>query len=329
MQINQKKLKSIISGFKAKNILVVGDLVLDHHIFGKVDRISPEAPVPVVWANKENFVCGGAANVGLNVKALGARVSLCGVVGKDGFGKDLFSLIGKQGIDTKLIVKDNQRPTTLKTRIIAHHQQVVRVDWESVEFLPANVNKKLLSKIQKNIDDFDAIIIEDYGKGVINPELVAELVALCHKKKKIVTVDPKEDHFDYYKGVTALTPNLKEAQVAAGAKIRSKSEITALGQEIIKQLHPKALLVTLGEDGMMLFNDGQYHFIPTAALEVFDVTGAGDTVISAFTLALSCKASFQEAAMIANLAAGIVVGKLGAATTNKKELFEVINGSQL
>jgi len=329
MQINQKELKNIISRFKAKNVLVVGDLVLDHHIFGKVERISPEAPVPVVWANRESFVCGGAANVGLNIKALGARVSLCGVVGKDDFGRNLFSHIDSQGIDTRLIVKDNQRPTTLKTRIIAHHQQIVRVDWESVEFLPANVNKMLLSKIRKNIDDFDAVIIEDYGKGVVNPELVAELVNLCHKKKKIVTVDPKEDHFDYYKGVTALTPNLKEAQVAAGLKIRSKSEIVALGQELMRQLRPQALLITLGEDGMMLFSDGQYRLIPTAALEVFDVTGAGDTVISAFTLALSCKANFQEAAMIANIAAGIVVGKLGAATTNKKELFGVINGSQL
>ena len=327
MQINQKKLKSIISRFKNKNILVVGDLVLDHHIFGKVDRISPEAPVPVVWANKESFVCGGAANVGLNISALGARVSMCGVLGKDEFGKNLFSLIGKQGIDTKLIVKDTQRPTTLKTRIMAHHQQIVRVDWESVEFLPVNVNKMLLSRIRKNIDDFDAVIIEDYGKGVINPELVAELVALCHEKKKIVTVDPKEDHFDYYKGVTALTPNLKEAQAAAGISIRSKSQITAVGEEIIRQLHPQALLVTLGEDGMMLFCDGQYHFIPTAALEVFDVTGAGDTVISAFTLGLSCGANFQEAAIIANLAAGVVVGKLGAATTNKNELFKVINGN--
>ncbi len=327
MRLNQKKLKSIISRFRSKNILVVGDLVLDHHIFGTVDRISPEAPVPVVWANKENFVCGGAANVGLNINALGAKTSLCGVLGRDHFGKNLFSLIGKRGINTGLIVKDTKRPTTLKTRIMAHHQQVVRVDWESVEFLPASTNKILLSKIKKNINKFDAVIIEDYGKGVVNPNLVDELVDLCHRKKKIITVDPKEDHFDYYKGVSALTPNLKEAQAAVNMKIRSKAEIAVLGKTIMQRLNPEALLLTLGEDGMMLFYNGQYQLIPTAALEVFDVTGAGDTVISAFTLALCCGGSYQEAAIIANIAAGIVVGKLGAATTNKKELFGAINGN--
>ena len=325
MQIQKKKLKNIISRFKNKNILVVGDLILDHHIFGKVDRISPEAPVPVVWANKESFVCGGAANVGLNLHALGAKVSLCGVLGQDHFGKTLFSSIGKDGISTDLIIKDKKRPTTLKTRIIANHQQVVRVDWESLEFLSANTNKLILNKIKKNIDKFDAVIIEDYGKGVASPLLVSEIINLCGKKKKIITVDPKEEHFDYYKNVTALTPNLKEAAIAANTKIRSKSDVPSLGKKIIKDLNPKALLITLGEDGMMLFCNGKSHHIPTKASEVFDVTGAGDTVISAFTLALSAKSSFQEAALIANLAAGIVVGKLGAATTNKRELFEIIS----
>ncbi len=325
MKIEKKRLKSIISRFKDKNILVVGDLVLDHHIFGAVERISPEAPVPVVWANRESFLCGGAANVGLNLVALGARVSLCGVIGRDHFGKTLFSLIQKGGIDTRLIVKDDQRPTTLKTRILASHQQVVRVDWESVEFLSLKINKLILDKIKKNMNGFDAVIIEDYGKGVINPSLVEELVNLCKKTDKIITVDPKEENFDYYENVTALTPNLKEAQAAANMKIRSKDEIPLLGRMIMEKLKPKMLLITLGEDGMMLFFDNRYHHIPTAALEVFDVTGAGDTVISAFTLALSCGAKYDEAATIANLAAGIVVAKVGAATASKKELFKSID----
>ncbi len=325
MKIEKKRLKSIISRFKGKNILVVGDLVLDHHIFGAVERISPEAPVPVVWANRESFLCGGAANVGLNLVALGARVSLCGVIGRDHFGKTLFSLIQKGGIDTRLIVKDDQRPTTLKTRILASHQQVVRVDWESVEFLSLKINKLILDKIKKNMNGFDAVIIEDYGKGVINPSLVEELVNLCKKTDKIITVDPKEENFDYYENVTALTPNLKEAQAAANMKIRSKDEIPLLGRMIMEKLKPKMLLITLGEDGMMLFFDNRYHHIPTAALEVFDVTGAGDTVISAFTLALSCGAKYDEAATIANLAAGIVVAKVGAATASKKELFRSID----
>ena len=326
MNINEKKLKRVISDFAKKRILVVGDLILDHHIVGTVDRISPEAPVPVVWANKENFICGGAANVGLNLRSLGAKVSLCGIIGRNYFGNMLYSLIEKSGIDSKLIVKDGKRPTTLKTRIIGNHQQMVRVDWESVDALSLKINKTVLNRIKTNIDDFDAIIIEDYGKGVINSVLVEELVNICRKKKKIVTVDPKEEHFDYYKDVTALTPNLKEAQVAANMKIRSKNEIPVLGKVIMDRLKPKVLLLTLGEDGMMIFFDKKCHHIPTAALEVFDVTGAGDTVISAFTLSLSCGAQYQEAAMIANLSAGLVVGKLGAATTNKKELFRTIDG---
>ncbi len=238
--------------------MVVGDLVLDHYIFGKVDRVSPEAPVPVVWANRENFVCGGAANVGLNLVSLGARVSLCGCLGHDHFGNVLSSLIKKGGIGSELIVADKNRPTTLKTRIIAQHQQIVRLDWESVEFLSCDTSKKIFKKISQNIDKFDAVIIEDYGKGVINPNLVGDLVELCTRKKKIVTVDPKEEHIDYYANVTSLTPNLKEAQSAANMKIRSKEEIPLLGKAIIERLNPKSLLVTLGEDGMMLFAYGTH-----------------------------------------------------------------------
>jgi len=325
MKMQKKKLKTIISKFKDKNILVVGDLILDHYIFGKVERISPEAPVPVVWANKEDFMCGGAANVGVNLVALGAKASLCGVLGVDHFGGVLTSLIKKGGIDSSLIVKDKQRPTTLKTRIMAHHQQVVRVDWESLEFLNLNLNRVIFDKVKKNINKFDAIIIEDYGKGVINPALVGELVGLSKNKQKIITVDPKEEHLDYYENVTALTPNLKEAEVAAGMKVRSKDDLSLLGDIVKEKLRPQALLVTLGEDGMMLFGPDKTHHIPTAALEVFDVSGAGDTVIATFTLALSCGASFLEAAHIANFAAGIVVGKLGAASATKKELLQRIN----
>ncbi|UCD15164.1 MAG: D-glycero-beta-D-manno-heptose-7-phosphate kinase [Candidatus Omnitrophota bacterium] len=329
MKVDKKRLKSIISRFKNKRILVVGDLILDHYIFGKVDKISPEGPVPVVWAREENFVCGGAANVGLNLCALGAGVSLCGVLGRDHFGSVVFSLIKKKGIDTGLIVREKNRPTTLKTRIIAHNQQVVRVDWESIEFLSLETNKLILNKVRKHIDNFDAIIIEDYGKGVINPALVGELVNLCKQKKKIVTVDPKEEHFDYYENVTVLTPNLKEAQVAANMKVKSKEELFLLGKIIMGKLKPQALLVTLGEEGMMLFYDGGRHHIPTATLEVFDVTGAGDTVIATYTNALSCGASYLEAAIISNFAAGVVVGKLGAAAITKKELFKKIDESKL
>jgi D-glycero-beta-D-manno-heptose-7-phosphate kinase len=327
MNNKKKRLKTIISRFSGKRILVIGDLILDHHVFGSVDRISPEAPVPVVWANRESFACGGAANVGLNLRSLGAQVSLCAVCGKDHFGKQLLGYVKQAGIETGLIVSDALRPTTLKTRIMAHHQQVVRVDWESQEQISSATNALILNKIKKNIAGFDAVIIEDYGKGVINPGLVEAVVGLCKREKKIITVDPKEDHFDYYENVTALTPNLKEAQAAVNMKVKSKGEISLLGDMIMQKLNPQMLLLTLGEDGMMLFSDNSSYHIPTAALEVFDVTGAGDTVISAFTLALASGAQAPEAAVIANYAAGIVVGKLGAATVVKKELYSIINES--
>ncbi|MEI8350496.1 MAG: D-glycero-beta-D-manno-heptose-7-phosphate kinase [Candidatus Omnitrophota bacterium] len=325
MKINTQRLRQIVTRFKKKNILVVGDLILDHYIFGKVDRISPEAPVPVVWANQENFVCGGSANVGLNLVSLGAKAALAGVIGKDHFGKVLFSLIQKGRIATDLVTVECTRPTTLKTRILAQHQQMLRLDWESVQALSPSTNALLLKRIKKYLHGFDAIIIEDYGKGVINPHLVGAVVEACKKNNKVVTVDPKEEHFDYYKHVTSLTPNLKEAQNAANIKIKSKGEIPALGKMIMDKLQPKSLLITLGEDGMILFADNHHYHIPTMALEVYDVTGAGDTVIAVFTLALACGATHYEAALIANFAAGIVVEKLGAATTTAEELLRRIN----
>lgn len=318
--MQNKILERLISKFTKKKILVVGDLILDHYIYGGVDRVSPEAPVPVVWANRERFVCGGAANVGLNLVSLGADVTLCGVLGQDRFGKVLLSHIKEAGINTQMIIPDKSRPTTLKTRILAHHQQVVRVDWESLEFLSHHTNQKILRKIKSMFNGFDAVIIEDYGKGVINPLLVEELVNLCKQHDKIITVDPKEEHFDYYQNVTSMTPNLKEAEVAAKIKIHTKKDIPLIGKNILDRLQLKSLLITLGEDGMMLFANGAFHHIPTQAYEVFDVTGAGDTVIAVFTLALTTGASYLQAATIANFAAGIVVGKLGAAKVTKQEL---------
>jgi len=325
MKISAQKLKKIVAKFSRKKILVVGDLILDHYIIGRVDRISPEAPVPVVWAGKEEFVCGGAANVGLNLAALKAKASLCGVVGRDHFGRTLLERVKGGNIAADMIVGDKGRPTTLKTRIVGNRQQVVRVDWESIEPLSLKVNRKLLDILVRNITGFDAVIIEDYGKGIINPALVGDLVALCKKHNKIITVDPKEEHIDYYAGVTCLTPNLKEAQTAANFKIRTRAELPLLGELFINRLKPKGLLITMGEDGMMLFDGKNKHHIPTAALEVFDVSGAGDTVIAVFTLALACGASFYEAAYLSNLAAGIVVGKLGAAAAGTRELLDKIN----
>jgi len=336
-----KNLRKIIGKFNKARILVVGDLILDQYIWGDVDRISPEAPVPVVCANRRNYVPGGAANVANNISALGAKVSLCGVLGDSRDpATEKFQLEAKKlGIDTKSVFFEAGRKTTLKTRIIAGHQQVVRVDWEDVHNISPNIKMKLLTYLSDNIKKFDAIIIEDYGKGLLDRELTAQIIKNAKWSKKIVTVDPKENNFDCYKHATCITPNRKEAQNAIRyLKMKDRgdrfkiyketllmgSDIEKAGEAILEYLQLESLLITLGESGMWLFEKGKNKCIPTVAQKVFDVSGAGDTVISAFTLALCVGASKLEAAHIANFAAGIVVGKLGTAVTNTQELLERI-----
>ena len=335
-----KNLRRIINNFNKANILVLGDLILDEYIWGNVERISPEAPVPVVWANKRTCAPGGAANVANNIRSLDAKATLVGVVGKDRNKEILFSELKKTRINPEGIFIEPDRHTTVKTRIIAGHQQVVRVDWEHTHALSRPLNQRLIKFIKKNIDDFDAIIIEDYGKGVINMQLLEEIISLAHSYKKIITVDPKEEHFQYYRQVTSITPNRRELENAIrNLKIKDTTnrfklnndilftdkDIDLAGQQILKYLELDSLLVTLGEQGMKLFeNNGRLTHIPTVVQEVFDVSGAGDTVIGAFTLGLCSGATKLEAAHIANFAAGIVVGKLGTAVTTRKELLERI-----
>jgi len=332
------KLKNIISRFNKANILVVGDLILDEYIWGDADRISPEAPVPVVWANKRTYVPGGAANVANNIRSLDANVCLLGVTGRDKNREVLFTELKKRNIAAAGIFAEPSRHTTLKTRIIAGQQQIVRLDWEHTGPLPQKLNCKIMKFIEARIDSFDAIIIEDYGKGVVNMHLLEELILLSRRHKKIITVDPKEEHFQYYRGVTSITPNRRELENAIrNLKIKdttnkfkvnydrlfTEQDIDLAARQVLEYLDLDSILVTLGEHGMQLFErSGRVTHIPTVAQEVFDVSGAGDTVISVFTLALSCGASKLEAAHIANFAAGIVVGKVGTAITTRKELGE-------
>ncbi len=325
--LNKNKLLQIISKLHKPRILVVGDIILDHYIWGKAERLSPEAPVPVVWANRENFLLGGASNVAWNLSKLGVKTHLSGIIGTDFYGKLLAGILAKEKIDKNCTITSKQRPTTLKARVIAQHQQVVRIDWESNEEISINTNQRLLKSIKKSIDEFDAVILEDYGKGVINPDLLDTVIPLCKDKNKIITVDPKESHFDLYKDVTALTPNLKEASSAANnMKIKTQDEINLLGKVLLSDLSPQALLLTLGEDGMRLFQkEGSIFHLPTFALEVFDVSGAGDTVIAVFTAALSAGASFLEASFLANMAASIVVEKIGVYAVTKNELKERVD----
>ncbi len=318
---NLERLKEIISKFNAAKVLVAGDLILDEFIWGNVSRISPEAPVPVVWVNSENFMPGGASNVANNIRSLGGEVYLCGVVGDDSRGEVLQALLRKKGVHCEGIFADKQRPTTQKTRVIAHHQQVVRIDREELGPVPDQVMKSMVGFVKERIKNVDALIIEDYGKGVIVPTLVREIVKLAKKNKKIITVDPKETHFSYYRGVTTLTPNHHEAATMVGFKVKDDASLEKAGRKLLQKLKCRIALITLGENGMAIFEEGKKMVkIPTVAQEVFDVSGAGDTVISAYTLALAGGASAIEAAHISNCAAGIVVGKVGVAVTTADEL---------
>lgn len=332
-----KSLKEIINNFHKVKVLVVGDLILDEYLWGTVDRISPEAPVPVVWANKRTYVPGGAANVASNIASLGGKVCLAGVSGGDKNKEILLAELKKRKMSAAGIFSQRDRHTTLKTRIIAGHQQIVRVDWEHRESLPKALNNKILKFVQENIQEYDAIIIEDYGKGVINLHLLNELISLALRHKKIITIDPKEEHFQYYRRVTSITPNRKELENAVrNLKLKDETnsfkvntdrlftdkDIDLAGSEVLKYLGLESLLVTLGERGMCLFEKGgRISRIPTVAQEVFDVSGAGDTAIATFTMGLCCQASKLEAAHIANFAAGIVVGKIGTATITREELL--------
>jgi D-beta-D-heptose 7-phosphate kinase/D-beta-D-heptose 1-phosphate adenosyltransferase len=333
-----KNLKSIINKFNQVKILVIGDLILDQYIWGTVERISPEAPVPVVWANKRTYVPGGAANVAYNIRALDGNVSLLGVIGRDLHARILLSELKKRKMNTRGIFQDTKRCTTLKTRVIAGHQQVVRVDWEYTDSVSKILNQKIVKFTQDNLKNFDAVIIEDYGKGLINVGILEKIIDLAKRYKKIITVDPKEEHFQYYRGVTSITPNRKELENAVrnlklkdtanrfkinSDRLFTDEDIDSAGKEIMSYLGLDSLLVTLGECGMRLFESKDHiTHIPTVAQEVFDVSGAGDTVIATYTLALACGAKKIEAAHLANFAAGIVVGKLGTAVTNRKELIE-------
>lgn len=335
-----KNLKNIVGKFNQAKILVVGDLILDEYIWGSVERISPEAPVPVLWANKRTFAPGGTANVANNIGSFGADVTLLGVTGDDANAKILFNELKKRKINPQGIFIEKNRHTTVKTRILAGHQQVVRVDWEHTHDLSKESNAKILKYIEKNIKSFDAVIIEDYGKGVINVALLKELILLARKSKKIITVDPKEENFQYYHAVTSITPNRKELENAIRNlkiqdttnrfkintdKLFTDKEVDLAAREILEYLNLDSILITLGEQGMKLLEKGgRLTHIPTVAQEVFDVSGAGDTVISTFTLALCAGSTKLEAAHLANFAAGLVVGKLGTAVTNAKELLERI-----
>jgi rfaE bifunctional protein kinase chain/domain len=318
--------KQIISDFKKKKILIIGDLILDHYVWGTVDRISPEAPIPVVKVTKDDYYkLGGAGNVASNIVALGAKSSVLGVIGNDARGKILKSRLKEEKINTAGVFRTDRR-TTVKTRVIAHKQQVVRVDREDNSPLDDLCTDKIKTYLESNIKNFDAIIISDYKKGVITKKLIRDINNLAKRNKTIVAVDPKVGHVDYYHKVTLITPNKKEAASMSHIDINDEKTLNRAGNYLLKKLDCKAVLVTRGDEGMTLFEkDRKAQNIETVARDAYDVTGAGDTVISVFTLSHISGAPLYEAAKIANHAAGIVVGVVGTATATPEKILRSLN----
>ena len=318
-------LEKILSRFSKVNILVVGDIMMDRFIWGKVSRISPEAPVPVVAVEKETFLLGGAANVVNNIHALGGNVTLCGVVGDDEMGQKIIKKLTETKIGLQGIFVEQGRQTSTKTRIIAHHQQLVRIDRETTDHPRAPTSRNLSEFLKKNIEGFDGIILSDYGKGLLTKELIRTTIRKARETKKLIMVDPKLKNFFYYKGATVVTPNAAEASAASSILINDLSSLKSAGRMLLKKLGCDVLVITRGEEGMAIFEPRQEPFlVPTVVKEVYDVTGAGDTVIGTMALALGAGARVIEAAKLANYAAGIAVGKIGTATVSQEELIKAI-----
>jgi rfaE bifunctional protein kinase chain/domain len=326
--MNTRRLKDILARARRKRILVIGDLMLDEFVWGKVGRISPEAPVPVVEVTGESFYPGGAANVARNLREFTGHVAVVGMFGSDRGGRQLRDLLTQQKIETRSAVEDPAFPTIVKTRIVARNQQVVRVDREQLRSPSPAQLSRIVRQVRRRLATTDAVIFEDYGKGFLTSELVRQISESALEAGKIVTADPNPHHAVDWKGLTAVKPNRNEAFLAAGLSATDPSEtpgddksLLKAGQILLNKWQAENLLITLGEQGMMLFErDQKPHHIPTKARQVFDVSGAGDTAIALFTLALCCNATAAEAADIANHASAVVVGKLGTATLTPGEL---------
>ncbi|MGB2697213.1 MAG: D-glycero-beta-D-manno-heptose-7-phosphate kinase [Candidatus Zixiibacteriota bacterium] len=320
-KISKQSFERIFSSLGSHKILILGDVMLDEYLWGSVSRISPEAPVPVVEILKETVKLGGAANVALNVQALGDQPVLVGIVGKDKNGERVKDILKDNQLQGEGIFVDQDRHTTIKTRIIAHSQQIVRADREKTDEISPELSSKLFDFIQSRVRDIKGIIISDYGKGVINGGLLQRVIALAKDNDLFIGVDPKESHFMSYKQVSVITPNHHEASFVFGKRIKDEGSLKEVGWGLLERLDVESLLITRGEKGMSLFekNKTLTHF-PTVAKEVYDVTGAGDTVISAFACARAAGADFKEAALLSNHAAGIAVGELGTAQVTKQRL---------
>jgi len=319
MEINEK-INKILNNFKEKNILVLGDLMLDKYIFGSVDRISPEAPIQVVNVKKEKYIPGGAANVCNNLSSLGCRAYICGVVGNDEPGKILLSGLSDKNIEGELVFMEEEKPTTQKIRIVSQNQQLLRIDYEDTACIKSMTEEKIIDFIKNDFNHFDAVIVSDYAKGVVTENIMDRLIKKAVEKEKKVIIDPKPKNKNFYKNSFLITPNLKEASKMSGIFYEEEESIREMALSMVKEMSSN-ILITCGDKGMYLMEKmGDAHHLPAKAREVYDVTGAGDTVIATISLCLAAGATLREAALIANYAAGIVVRKAGTATTTAEEI---------
>lgn len=322
-----KKLPFLAQG----KVMVIGDLCLDEYLLGDVKRISPEAPVPVVDVQTQEVRIGLAANVAQNVVSLGGQCVLIGVVGKDQTAKELKDLLGKAGVKSENLLEDETRPTTRKTRIMSGNHHIVRVDYEKRQFLSAKSEKKMLELVEANLKSVDVVVIEDYAKGTFSQEGTQKIIAMAQSQKKFVAADPhRSTPVDYYRGANLFKPNRDEAFILSGLNLddlrENKDSLAHVSAALVKKIQCQNLIVTLGKDGMLLVENGKGVGIPTQALQTFDVTGAGDTVLAALALGVAAKFSLIEAGILANCAAGVVVGKVGCVPCFQKELIPYLEG---
>lgn len=322
---DSKVLTEGIDKFSSCRILVVGDVIMDEFLWGRVERISPEAPVPVVQVEEESLVLGGAGNVVNNIISLGGQALLCGVVGNDAMGRELVHMLEKMNSPSHGLVVEDRRPTTIKTRVVAHSQQVVRVDREESEPVTEASIETIITTVEEQTGSIDAIVVSDYGKGVVTRSLMDGLRSLGQDGQPILAVDPTVRNLALYKDVTLITPNNYEAQQMSGIQIEDDQSLRRAGARLLEELGCQTVLITQGDKGMTLIEgNGETTQIPTVARKVFDVSGAGDTVIATFTLALAAGLTPSEAALLSNLAAGIVVGEVGTAAVAASRLKEIL-----
>ena len=314
-------MKKIFNKFKDVRVLVVGDVMLDEYIWGNVTRISPEAPVPIVEVSKTTQTLGGAGNVINNIASFGAKPIICGLVGADSVAGILMTKMSDLGLDIRGLIVDPTRPTTIKRRVMGNDSQIVRLDVENTDKINGDSVKRVLNFLKSSIDDVDIVIISDYNKGVITKEMVVEIVRIAKEKNIKVISDPQKNNFNCHKYVDLITPNLEEASYYCGFKIKDKRTLARAGRKLIVDLKIGSVIITCGEDGMSIFrNSAEVIHVSSTAKKVFDVSGAGDTVISVLALGLVVGLELEDAAKLANIAAGIVVGKRGTSTVSVEEL---------